>query len=142
RAAVARDGWRRSCAKARPAETAGQCDRRHPVSGGLAGNQPSASSCSSREISVCRLGLAEAADRNVPVGSRVSERQRATRGSGRPCTKGLLAEAESLQQLVILGHVMPFDIIEELAATAGHLEEAPAAVEVLAMRAQVLGQVI
>lgn len=56
--------------------------------------------------------------------------------------KRLLTEAETLQQLVILGHVMPFDIIEEFAAAAGHLEEATAAVEVLAMRAQVLGQVI
>jgi hypothetical protein len=37
---------------------------------------------------------------------------------------------------------MPFQVIEQLAAPAGHLEQSPAGVKILAMRAQVLGQVI
>lgn len=55
---------------------------------------------------------------------------------------GLLAEAELLEKLVVFGQVLALDVIKELAAAAGHLEEAAAAVEILAMRAQVLGQVI
>ena len=68
--------------------------------------------------------------------------------NGRPAdrvarvAKGLLAEIQLLQQLVVLRQVMPFEVVEELAASAGHLKETPAAVEVLAMRAQVVGQVI
>jgi hypothetical protein len=37
---------------------------------------------------------------------------------------------------------MPFQIIEELATAGGHLQEPAARVEILAVRAQVLGQVI
>ena len=55
---------------------------------------------------------------------------------------GLLAETQLLQQVVVFGEVLALDVIKELATTAGHLEKAAAAVEVLAMRAQVLGQVI
>ena len=55
---------------------------------------------------------------------------------------GLLAETQLLQQVVVLGQVLALDVIKRLATAAGHLEEAAAAVEVLAMRAQVLGQVI
>ena len=55
---------------------------------------------------------------------------------------GLLAEVELLEKLVVFGQVLALEIIKQLATTGGHLEEAAAAVEVLAMRAQVLGQVI
>ncbi len=61
---------------------------------------------------------------------------------GRPSGNRLLAQAELLQQVVILGEVFALDVVKELATTAGHLEEAAAAVEILTMRAQVLGQVI
>jgi hypothetical protein len=61
---------------------------------------------------------------------------------GRLSGNGLLAQTELLQQVVVLGEVLGLDVIKELATTAGHLEKAAAAVEVLAMRAQVLGQVI
>src|SRR5580698_2719134 len=40
------------------------------------------------------------------------------------------------------GRVVAFEIIQELAAAAGHLQEAPAGVEVLPMGAQMLGQMI
>ena len=54
----------------------------------------------------------------------------------------LLAEAELLEELVILRQVVALEIVQQLAAAGGHLEEATAAVEILAVRAQVLGQVI
>ena len=47
-----------------------------------------------------------------------------------------------MEQLVILRHVMPLEIIEELATAAGHLEKPAAGMEVLAMGAQVLGQMV
>lgn len=68
--------------------------------------------------------------------------QKAARRWAAFCESGLLAEAELLEKLVVFGQVLALDVIKELATAAGHLEEAAAAVEVLAMRAQVLGQVI
>ena len=47
-----------------------------------------------------------------------------------------------MEELVILRQVVALEIIEELAAAGGHLEEAAAAVEILAVGAEVLGQVI
>ena len=62
---------------------------------------------------------------------------------GPPFVKaGLLAQAEFLQQVVVFGEVLALDVIKKLATAAGHLEKAAAAVKVLAMRAQMLGQVI
>ncbi len=55
---------------------------------------------------------------------------------------GLLTQVELLEKLVVFGQVFALEVIKQLATTGGHLEEAAAAVEVLAMRAQVLGQVI
>ena len=55
---------------------------------------------------------------------------------------GLLAEAETLQKFVILRQVVAFEIVEELATAGGHLKQAAAAVEIFAVCAQVLGQVI
>ncbi len=68
--------------------------------------------------------------------------------NGRPAdrvareTKALAAKVQLLQQLVILRHVMPLEIIEELATAGSHLQEPAARVEILSVRAQVLGQVI
>lgn len=56
--------------------------------------------------------------------------------------KALAAEAQLLQQLVILWQIVPLQIIEELATARSHLEKPAARVEILAVRAQVLGQVI
>jgi len=61
---------------------------------------------------------------------------------GRLSESGLFAQIQLLQQVVVLSQVLALDVIKELATAAGHLEKATAAVEVLAMRAQVLGQVI
>ena len=44
--------------------------------------------------------------------------------------------------LVVLRKVVPFQVIKQLATAGSHLEQPPAGVEVLAMRPQVLGQVI
>ena len=57
-------------------------------------------------------------------------------------TKALFTEVELQQQFVVLREVMPLQVIEQLAAPAGHLEQPPAGMEILAMRAKVLGQVI
>ena len=54
----------------------------------------------------------------------------------------LLAKAELLEELVILRQVVTLQIVEQLAAAGGHLEEATAAMEILAVGAEVLGQVI
>src|SRR3954471_8623536 len=55
---------------------------------------------------------------------------------------GLLTETQLLQQVVVLRQILALDVVEELATAGGHLEKTTAAVEVLAMRAQVLGQMI
>ena len=47
-----------------------------------------------------------------------------------------------MQQLVILRKIVLLEVIEQFAAAGSHLEEAAARVEVLAMRAEMLGQVI
>ena len=68
--------------------------------------------------------------------------------NGRPAdriarlTKALFAKVKLLEQLVVLRQVVPFQIIEELATAGSHLKKPAARVEVLAVRAQVLGQVI
>lgn len=61
---------------------------------------------------------------------------------GRPLEKALLTEIQLLEQLVILGQVVPLQVVEELATAGGHLQKPAARVEVFAVRAQVLGQVI
>lgn len=62
---------------------------------------------------------------------------------GPPFVKAeLLTQVELLEKLVVFGEVFALEVIKQFATTARHLEEAAAAVEVLAMRAQVLGQVI
>ena len=68
--------------------------------------------------------------------------------NGRPAdriarmTKALFPEVQFLQQLVVFWQVMPFQVVEQFPAAAGHLQQSAAGVEVLAMGAQVLGQVI
>ena len=58
------------------------------------------------------------------------------------CREGLLAQMQLLQDLGVLREILALEVIKQLAAAAGHLKKAAAAVEVLAVRAQVLGQVI
>ena len=69
-------------------------------------------------------------------------KQRAARRWAALRESGLLAQVELLQQFVVLRQVLALEIIKQLAPAARHLEQATAAVEVLAMRAQVLGQMI
>jgi hypothetical protein len=54
----------------------------------------------------------------------------------------LFTEAQLLQELGVLCQVVAFQVVEELAAAAGHLKKTSATVEVLAMRPQMLSQVI
>src|SRR6478735_1881025 len=69
-------------------------------------------------------------------------KQKAARRWAAFCENGLLAQVELLQQVVVLGQILALDVIKELATAAGHLEKTATAMEILAMRAQVLGQVI
>src|SRR5271154_1985370 len=56
--------------------------------------------------------------------------------------KALFAEAELLQDIGVLRQVVLLEVIEKLAAAGSHLEKSAAGVEVLPMRAQMLGQMI
>lgn len=56
-------------------------------------------------------------------------------------TPSLAAEFQTLEQLLVLLKVMPFDIIEKLAPTAGHSDQATAAVKILTVCPQVICQV-
>jgi hypothetical protein len=55
---------------------------------------------------------------------------------------GLFTEAELLEELRVFREVVALDVVEQLTTAGGHLEEAAAAVEVLAVGAEMLGQVI
>jgi hypothetical protein len=98
-----------------------------------------------REISVWRLtpsnrlgGKRKCPDLDASV----------SKDNGRPADrvaraiKRLSAETELLEKFAVLGEVVLLQIIEELATTAGHLEKTAARMEILAVRAQVLGQMI
>ena len=54
--------------------------------------------------------------------------------------QGLTAEIELLDKLVVLVQHVVLEVIEELAAAVGHLDETAARVKVLPVRAQVLGE--
>jgi len=56
--------------------------------------------------------------------------------------KALFAEIQLLQQIVVFWQVVPFEVVEQLSAAAGHLQEAPAGVEILPVGAKVLGEVV
>lgn len=56
--------------------------------------------------------------------------------------KRLATEFQSLQQLGVFRQIVALDVIEELTTASRHLQKAAARVEVLTMRAQMLGQVI
>ena len=85
---------------------------------------------------------AGAASGNLSRGCFGGVEQKAARRWAAFCENGLLAETQLLQQVVVFGEVLALDVIKKLATAAGHLEKSAAAMEVLAMRAQVLGQVI
>ena len=97
-----------------------------------------------REISVWR--------RLARRGGRQTEMSRSDRGvwedNRRPADrvacviKRLATEFQSLQQLGVFRQVVTLYVVEELTTASRHLQKAAARVEVLAMRAQVIGQVI
>ena len=57
-------------------------------------------------------------------------------------TPTLAAELQTFKQLLVLLEVVSLDIVEKLAPAAGHGDEAAAAVEILAVGPQVIGEVI
>ena len=61
--------------------------------------------------------------------------------AGKRETPTLAAEFQAFKQLLVFLEVMSLDIIEKLAATAGHGDQAAAAVEILAMCPQVISEV-
>jgi hypothetical protein len=63
-------------------------------------------------------------------------------GSGSPLGERLLAETELGEELGVFVDVVALHVVEKLAAAAGHLEKAAAAVEILTMGAEVLGEVV
>lgn len=71
------------------------------------------------------------------------ERREATRGSDRLLEKErLFAKAQLREQFSILVNVLTLHVIEKLTTAAGHLEKSPTAMEVLAVGAQVIGQMV
>lgn len=56
--------------------------------------------------------------------------------------KRLATEFQSLQQLGVFRQIVTLYVVEELTTASRHLQKAAARVEVLAMRAKVIGQVI
>ena len=54
----------------------------------------------------------------------------------------LFAEIEALQQLVVLVEIVLFQVVEQLASAARHGEQTAARMKVLAVGAEVFGQVI
>ena len=55
---------------------------------------------------------------------------------------GLFTEAELLEELRVFREVVTLDVVEQFTTAGGHLEEAAAAVEVFAVSAEMLGQVV
>ena len=94
-----------------------------------------------REISVWRPGD-WAANGNVPSGFECRKDNRRPADRVACVMKALFAEAELLQDYGVFRQVVLLEIIKQLAAARSHLEEPAAGVEVLAMCAQMLGQVI
>ncbi len=82
--------------------------------------------------------------RKSPASDRVSGKTTGDPRIGSPVLlKGpLFTEAQLLEELSVLRKVVLFDVVEEFAAAAGHLEETTAAVKVLTVSAEMLGQVI
>ena len=76
------------------------------------------------------------------LGSSVSKDNRRPADRVACWIKALLAKVQLLQQLGILGKIVLLEVIEQLATAGGHLQEAAAALEILAVRAEMLGQVI
>lgn len=56
--------------------------------------------------------------------------------------RGLLAQVELFEELTILGEIVALHVIEKLATTGSHLEQATTTMEVFAVSAEMLGQVI
>ena len=81
--------------------------------------------------------------RNVPVLIRVSVKTTGDPRIGSPVRfKALLAKAELRENIGVLVQFVLLEIIQKLTTAAGHLEQATAGVEILAVSAEMLGQVI
>ena len=85
-----------------------------------------------------------AAPRNVPIEEKARELKRTTGDSdeGVARERGLLAQVKLLEKLLILAEVVTLDVVEQFATTGCHLQQAAATMEVLAVGAKMLGQVI
>lgn len=91
------------------------------------------------QVGACR----EAAIRNVPVLMRVSVKTTGDPRIGSPVRfKALFTKAELREDIGILVQFVLLEIIEELTTTARHLEQATARMEILAVGAEMLGQMI
>jgi hypothetical protein len=95
------------------------------------------------EGSACEQAAYAAAIRNVPVLMRVSVKTTGDPRIGSPVRfKALLTKAELREDIGILVQFVLLEIIEKLTTAARHLEQATAGVEILAVGAEMLGQVI
>ncbi len=56
--------------------------------------------------------------------------------------RSLATDIQTLQQLIILGQIVALDVVEQFATAAGQSDQSTACVEILAVYAQVLGQVV
>lgn len=56
--------------------------------------------------------------------------------------ESLFAEIESLEKLIVLVEIVLFQVVEQLASTAGHGDQPSARMEVLSIGSKVLGQMI
>ncbi len=54
----------------------------------------------------------------------------------------LTTQAQTLDQIVVFGEICPFKVIQQFAAATGHLDQSAAGMEILAMAAEVIRQVI
>src|SRR5438105_589619 len=61
---------------------------------------------------------------------------------GSPVDKALFAKIQLLQDVSVLGQILFLEVIEQLATAGRHLEQPAARVEVLAVGAEVLGEMI
>jgi hypothetical protein len=82
--------------------------------------------------------------RNVPIEEKARELKRTTgdSGDGVARERRLLAQVKLLEKLLILGEVVTLDIVEQFTTAGSHLQQAAATMEVLAVGAKMLGQVI
>ena len=74
--------------------------------------------------------------------SEEAEKNNGRPGEGSPVERGLLAQVELFEELAVLGEVVSLHVIEQFTTAGSHLQQTAATVKVLAVGAEVLGQVI